>query len=159
MAESSIRNRWQTARRLGIVVAAAIAVTACAAEVRNRGNLVEDRRLEQIQVGTSTAGDVLRTFGSPTAVATFDDGIWYYIGQRVEYFAFFEPEVLERRVIRVQFDTLSGVITDLQVRTLEDGMEFAFEESETPTLGRQMGVLEQLFGNFGRFGSQTLGGN
>ena len=159
MAESSIRNRWRTARRLGIVMAAAIAVTACAAEVRNRGNLVEDRRLEQIQVGTSTAGDVLRTFGSPTAVATFDDGIWYYIGQRVEYFAFFEPEVLERRVIRVQFDTLSGVVTDLQVRTLEDGMEFAFEEAETPTLGRQMGVLEQLFGNLGQFGSETLGGN
>jgi len=159
MAESSIRNRWRTARRLGIVMAAAVAVTACAAEVRNRGNLVEDRRLEQIQVGTSTAGDVLRTFGSPTAVATFDDGIWYYIGQRVEYFAFFEPEVLERRVIRVQFDTLTGVVTDLQVRTLEDGMEFAFEESETPTLGRQMGVLEQLFGNIGQFGAQTLGGN
>ena len=159
MAESSIRNRWRTARRLGIVMAAAVAVTACAAEVRNRGNLVEDRRLEQIEVGTSTAGDVLRTFGSPTAVATFDDGIWYYIGQRVEYFAFFEPEVLERRVIRVQFDTLTGVVTDLQVRTLEDGMEFAFEESETPTLGRQMGVLEQLFGNIGQFGAQTLGGN
>ncbi len=159
MAESSIRNRRRTARRLGIVMAAAVAVTACAAEVRNRGNLVEDRRLEQIQVGTSTAGDVLRTFGSPTAVATFDDGIWYYIGQRVEYFAFFEPEVLERRVIRVQFDTLTGVVTDLQVRTLEDGMEFAFEESETPTLGRQMGVLEQLFGNIGQFGAQTLGGN
>ena len=101
----------------------------------------------------------MRTFGSPTAVATFDDGIWYYIGQRVEYFAFFEPEVLERRVIRVQFDTLTGVVTDLQVRTLEDGMEFAFEESETPTLGRQMGVLEQLFGNIGQFGAQTLGGN
>ena len=101
----------------------------------------------------------MRTFGSPTAVATFDDGIWYYIGSRVEYFAFFEPDVLERRVIRVQFDTLSGVITDLQVRTLEDGMEFAFEESETPTLGRQMGVLEQLFGNIGQFGAQTLGGN
>ncbi|MEO1224275.1 MAG: outer membrane protein assembly factor BamE [Pseudomonadota bacterium] len=159
MAESSIRNRRRTASRLGIVMAAAIAVTACAAEVRNRGNLVEDRRLEQIQVGTSTAGDVLRTFGSPTAVATFDDGIWYYIGSRVEYFAFFEPDVLERRVIRVQFDTLSGVVTDLQVRTLEDGMEFAFEESETPTLGRQMGVLEQLFGNIGQFGAQTLGGN
>lgn len=159
MAESSIRNRWRMARRLGIVMTAAIAVTACAAEVRNRGNLVEDRRLEQIEVGTSTAGDVLRTFGSPTAVATFDDGIWYYIGSRVEYFAFFEPDVLERRVIRVQFDTLSGVITDLQVRTLEDGMEFAFEESETPTLGRQMGVLEQLFGNIGQFGAQTLGGN
>ena len=62
MAESSIRNRWRTARRLGIVMAAAVAVTACAAEVRNRGNLVEDRRLEQIQVGTSTAGDVLAHF-------------------------------------------------------------------------------------------------
>lgn len=136
---------------------AAIALSACAAEVRNRGNLVEDRRLEQIQVGTSTAGDVIRAFGSPTSVATFDDGIWYYIGQRVEYFSFFEPDILERRVVRIQFDTTSGVVTDLQVRTLEDGVEFAFEESETPTLGRQMGVLEQLFGNFGQFGGQTLG--
>ena len=96
---------------MGTIALVAVALSACAAEIRNRGNMVEDRRLEQIQVGVSTAGDVIRSFGSPTAVATFDDGIWYYIGQRVEYFAFYEPNILERRVVRVEFDTTSGVVT------------------------------------------------
>ena len=157
MADSPTKTVPGLVRRIGTIALVAMALSACAAEVRNRGNLVEDRFLDQIQVGVSTAGDVIRTFGSPTAVATFDDGIWYYIGQRVEYFAFYEPDVLERRVVRVEFDTTSGLVTDLQVRTLEDGMEFAFEESETPTLGRQMGLLEQMFGNFGQFGAQTIG--
>jgi outer membrane protein assembly factor BamE (lipoprotein component of BamABCDE complex) len=123
---------------------------ACAPEVATHGNLLTDREVAQIQEGVSTAEEIRQRFGTPTATATFDQDVWYYIGQRTEQTAFFEPEITQRRVLRLEFDE-TGRVTDIQERTLEDGVQFAFVDRETPTLGRQLGLLEQLFGNLGRF--------
>ena len=96
----------------GLLVAAAL--TACTPRVATRGNLVEDYRLEQVHTGTSTKADVATILGTPTTVSTFDDNVWYYIGQRVETVAFYAPEVTKRRVLRMQFDPSSGVLQDLK---------------------------------------------
>lgn len=140
-------------RTVGVVCAmiiAGAALTACSPQVSTRGHLVEDRRLEQIQVGQSTANDVLAVLGSPSTVAPFDDHVWYYIGQRTERTAFFRPEVIERRVVKIVFDD-SGIIREMEELGVEDGMSVELVERETPTLGRRMSFLEQMVGNIGRF--------
>ncbi len=140
-------------RAVGVVCAMIVvgaALTACSPQVATRGHLVEDRRLEQIQVGQSTANDVLAVLGSPSTVAPFDDRVWYYIGQRTERTAFFRPEVIERRVIKIVFDD-SGMIREMDELGVDDGMSVELVERETPTLGRRMGFLEQMVGNIGRF--------
>ncbi|MDR6291236.1 outer membrane protein assembly factor BamE (lipoprotein component of BamABCDE complex) [Inquilinus ginsengisoli] len=133
----------------GLLVAAA--VSACTPRVATRGNLVEDYRLEQVHTGTSTKADVSTILGTPTTVSTFDDNIWYYIGQRVETVAFFAPEVTQRRVLRMQFDPTSSTLTDVKEVNLADAQQVAMVSRETPTLGRRIGILEQFLGNIGRF--------
>jgi outer membrane protein assembly factor BamE (lipoprotein component of BamABCDE complex) len=139
----------------GLLVAAAL--TACTPRVATRGNLVEDYRLEQVHTGTSTKADVATILGTPTTVSTFDDNVWYYIGQRVETVAFYAPEVTKRRVLRMQFDPSSGVLQDLKQLDLKDGEDVAMVSRETPTLGRRIGILEQFLGNIGRFNNQSSG--
>src|SRR5690242_4529175 len=129
----------------GLLVAAAL--TACTPRVATRGNLVEDYRLEQVHTGTSTKADVATILGTPTTVSTFDENVWYYIGQRVETVAFYAPEVTKRRVLRMQFDPSSGVLQDLKQLDLKDGEDVAMVSRETPTLGRRIGILEQFLGN------------
>lgn len=151
------RQRTLTRPLTGVICAAMIGlVGACAPDVATRGNLLTDQQVGQIDVGVSTAEEVRSRFGSPTARATFDDNIWYYIGQRTETTAFFDPEITTRRVVRIAFDE-TGRVASIDERTLEDGEQFAFVERETPTLGRELGLLEQLFGNLGRFNAPGAG--
>lgn len=137
----------------GLLVAAA--VTACSPRVATRGNLVEDHRLGQVHAGTSTKADVATILGTPTTVSTFDDNIWYYIGQRVETVAFFKPEVMQRRVLRMQFDPTTSTLTDVKEVNPADAQQVAMVSRETPTLGRRIGVIEQFLGNIGRFNSEA----
>ncbi len=125
-------------------------LAACSPVVATRGNLLDNERLAQITVGRSTENDVAAIFGSPTTVSTFDELTWYYIGQRTEKVAFFDPEIVERRVVVVEFDGL-GVVRRMEELGLDDAEDILLVERETPTLGRRLSLFEQLLGNFGRF--------
>ncbi len=142
---------------LGAAVALGAVVAGCSPTMEQHGNLLEDRRLEQIQVGQSTSQDVLEALGTPSSVATFDPRLWYYIGQRTEQVSFFAPEVVERRVVAVRFND-GGVVEEVRQLGADDAQDVEIVDRATPTLGRQMTVLEQLVGNIGRFrGSSQRG--
>ena len=150
---------WSEPHRIArLVVAASIAVAAagCSPVTATRGNLIDDDRFQRIAVGRSTANDVAAVFGSPTTVSTFDRRTWYYIGQRTEKVAFFDPEIVERRVVRVEF-TETGIVAGIDDLDLDDAQTVELVERETPTLGRRLTVLEQLLGNFGRFNTPNTG--
>ncbi len=129
-----------------------LSVTACSPVVATRGNLADPERVAEIKQGSSRMEDVAAILGSPTAVGTFDQTVWYYIGQRTEKTAFFDPEVVERRVVVVRFDP-AGTVAELKVLTEADGQEIEIVDRATPTAGREMTVLEQLLGNIGRVGA------
>lgn len=139
-------------RKLGTVAAVgltALTLASCAPVVATRGNLVPDERLAQIEPGVSTKDEVAVALGSPTTVATFDDDTWYYIGQRTQKRAFFDPKTVDRRVIEITFDD-GGVVETVEEVGLDGAREVELVERETPTLGRQITFLEQMLGNFGR---------
>jgi len=125
-------------------------LSACAPVVHTRGNMVEDDRLQEIVPGLSTVDDVLFVLGTPSTVAPFDEQTWYYIGQVTEQTAFYQPEVVERRVIKLVFDD-TGLLGEIDDLSLDEGQDVEFVARETPTMGRQMTFLEQMIGNLGRF--------
>lgn len=141
-------------RRLAATVAGAVLlvglVSACAPRAATHGHMVEDRRLAEIQVGSTSRSDVAALLGSPSAVGTFDEDVWYYVGERTEYRAFQLPEAVERRVIAIRFNSL-GLVEEVEQLELADGERVQPVDRSTPTLGRRMTVLEQLLGNVGRF--------
>ena len=131
----------------------ALALAACTGRVDTRGNLADPEVISQITPGESTRGTVEDLLGSPTTVATFNDSTWYYIGRKTERFAFFEPEVLEQQVVAIHFDQ-AGTVTDVKIYGPDDAREVELVERTTPTAGRELTVLQQLFGNLGRFNTE-----
>ena len=125
-------------------------VAACTPVTNTRGNLVEDVRLGEIEPGVSTVDDVLFVLGSPSTVAPFDENTWYYIGQVTERVAFYNPEIVDRRVVKLTFDE-SGLLADIEDLSLEEGQQVDLVDRETPTRGREITFLEQMIGNLGRF--------
>ena len=71
------------------------------------------------------------------------------VGQRVEQFAFYAPEVTDRSVLVIEFDQ-SGIVGDTRYLTIYDGHAIDPVSRETPTEGKELTVMQQLLGNFGR---------
>ncbi len=151
---SILHRRFITARgglRAGILVLMALAMfTGCTSKVTHRGNAPNPAMLEKIKVGEHNRSQVARLLGTPSNAAIFNDSTWYYVSRKTKTTAFYQPEVLESQVIAIHFDT-SGKVKEIRRYTKKDGREITPVARSTPTPGREMGLMEQLLGNIGRF--------
>ena len=138
------------------LLAAGILVAGCQGRIDVRGNLPDPDLLQDIEIGHVTKNDVVRLLGSPSSVSPFSGDTWYYISERTKTVAFFEPEILKRKVIVITFDQ-TGVARELKSYGIEDARQIQMVERKTPTSGRELTILKQLFGNIGRFEGKSEG--
>ena len=148
--KTSARRRWP-------LMAFAAALGACSPTVDIHGNIPKQELVEEIVAGTTTREQVSGMLGTPSAVATFDDDAWYYVGKRTSRVAFFEPEMLERHVLVIRFDA-DGAVRQVERLDKDDGRAVDIVARTTPTRGRELTIMEQLIGNIGRFGGGGPGG-
>ena len=125
-------------------------MAACTPALEQHGNLPDPDRLAQIKPGAQSRDDVAKLLGTPSSVGVFDGETWYYIASRTESFAFYDPKVLDRQVVAIDFDQ-RGVVKGVRRYGLKDGRKVAIIDRVTPTGGRKLTFLEQILGNFGRF--------
>ncbi len=126
------------------------ALSACSPRIDVRGNMPDPERLSEISPGEQSRAEVAEILGSPSSVAVFDKETWYYVFQRTETLAFFEPEIKESNVIILEFDK-KGIVSDVRKLGAEDGKKVLPVERTTPTSGNTLNFWDQMFGNFGRF--------
>ena len=132
------------------MLAFAAFLSACAVTVNHRGYVPDQETIERLRAGVDDRNSVTLMLGSPSSVATFDDRTWYYVSKQTERVAFLNEKVVDQRVLSVAFDE-TGLVSEIHQYTLEDGRIIDPVTRETPTHGRELGVIEQLFGNIGRF--------
>lgn len=142
-------NRRSRVRLLSCATVA-LALTACQPTVDQRGNLPDKSKVAEIEPGVTTKEMVSQILGTPSSVSTFSDRTWYYISRRTEQTAFFDPKVLDQQVVVVGFDD-GGVVRDVQHLNLADGRPVDPTSRETPSAGKELGIVEQLIGNLGKF--------
>jgi len=133
----------QIMRRIAFLLASAL-LTACTPVISQRGYLQDLDVEASIDPDTDTKTTIQQRLGYPSTEATFTADAWYYISSVEKQIAFFHPTVESRAILAVYFDK-TGKVTELKHFTLEDGHVVAFEERETPTRGREMTFLQQLF--------------
>jgi outer membrane protein assembly factor BamE (lipoprotein component of BamABCDE complex) len=132
-------------RRLNWALVAGTAMLAgCAAVENQRGYVPDMQAMQSVQVGMDTKETVSKKLGNPTTVATFSNDTWYYISAHVEQNAFFAPRPTERNIVAVEF-TKEGKVADMHKYTLADGRVVDFVGRETPTRGREMTLIQQIF--------------
>ena len=160
MRQSSVSSR------LLILAAMALAVAACNANIAHRGYLAKPGAFAQVREGMAMS-EVEGILGSPstTASVNFSGDSYYYISSTTEQRAFLNPQEVERQVIAVRFDR-NDQVASLGQYGLEDGKIIDINSRTTPTKGRELTILQQVFGNIGRPGpggivvpGRTPGGN
>ncbi|MFP6770764.1 MAG: outer membrane protein assembly factor BamE [Alphaproteobacteria bacterium] len=145
-------------RRTLAIVAAVTVVTVAAllgcSPMHNSHGFIPDQELvDKLRPGVHDRDSVTALFGSPATVADFNGETWLYVKRDSEQIAFFEEKLLNQDVLAVHFDK-DGLLTDIRRYSMADGKILALVERKTPTRGREITVIEQLFGNIGRFSSQ-----
>lgn len=137
--------------RLAPMFAALLTLAAaCAPMTATRGYVPDEVLLGELRPGVHDKNSVASLLGSPSSVGTFDSDTWYYITRKTEQLAFFAEEVTDQQVVAVEFDE-NGVLKGVQRFTLEDAKDIQLVERETPSRGKELTVLQQIFGNVGRF--------
>ncbi len=147
-----------TPSKIFVAALLGLSVSACASTVVTRGNMTDPEALTMIKAGATSRDQVVSLLGTPTSVGTFDQNIWYYIGQKTEKIAFFKPSVMERRVVVIHFNDDTGLVSDIKQMDASQGQDVEMVERTTPTNGREIGFLEQMVGNLGRFSARDKSG-
>lgn len=133
-------------------------LAGCAPQVVQHGHTIDPDSVARITPGVTSREEVARLLGSPSALATFEDGRWYYVTQRRENRSFFQSDITEQEVLTVSFDD-RGIVQAIDRHGLDQAMTIDPESDSTQTLGNELSVVEQLIGNIGRFGdpASTVG--
>jgi outer membrane protein assembly factor BamE (lipoprotein component of BamABCDE complex) len=123
-----------------------------------RGNKPDADAMKELVPGTSTRADATALLGSPTAKATFDDNTWMYITETTRPRIARTPGVLDQRVVMLSFSD-QGVLQNIKRLDQDDSLPVSVVARATPSPGNESSILQQLFGNIGRFGAGGLGGS
>jgi len=140
------------------VLGAASIMAACDKNVDQHGFAATPGSVDKIEVGTQSREDVIRLIGSPSSVATFNPNVWYYISQKQERFAFLKPRLVDQNVMQLTFND-SGRLEAIKKYDLSDGEQITMVSRITPTVGKELTILEQILGNVGRFAAPGQAGS
>jgi len=153
--------------RLALAGAAFAILSACTATRDFHGYVPDQAFPEDVKPDVDTRSTVLARLGTPSTASLFDastqvmsppgkEKLWVYMSSTRELLAFYYPKVVQRSIIAIQFDD-EDVVSDVLIYDVDDGRVVDYASRITPTRGRELGILEQLFGTLGSLRNQIPG--
>ena len=115
------------------------------------------RDLDALVIGADTKLTVEDTVGRPSDTGLRDGDSWYYVANTVSNFLFFEPEIIDRTVLALDFDP-DGILQNVSEFGLQDGRVVELTTRVTPTDRRRRNLLSNIFGNIGNVGRAPVPG-
>ncbi len=143
--------------RIGTALGALALVTGCSSITNHRGYIVDEVLVAAIAPGLDNQDSVRGTLGRPTLTSQFGEPTWYYISSVTEQAPFTTPDIGRHNVLAVKFDE-AGTVTSFERTGMDRVIDLDPHGDETPTLGRERGFLQDLFGNIGTVGAPGMGG-
>ena len=149
-------------QRLILTAAAGALLAGCNPVLRTHGYVpAGDRKPQAVEAEVDTKASVLARLGNPSVEGTFDEQLgtdtWYYINSVRERQAYLRPKVQDRSITAITFAE-DGSVTQVAEYGIEDGRYVDYKDRTTPTRGRELNVLEQIFGTIGALPSDRIGG-
>ncbi len=136
---------------------AALASAGCTQLRSHQGYVVDTDLVNSVQPGVDNRQSVLATLGKPTIAGQFDQGDWYYLARDSRNLAFRNPRPNAQITLQISFDA-KGTVTAIRRGGLEQVASISPYGKKTPTLGRERGFFQDLFGNIGTVGAAGSGG-
>lgn len=141
--------------KVAVLGCAMLALGACSSIRESRGFVNDPVLTRSVQPGIDNRRSVEATLGRPTFESQYGENTWYYISSVTGRRPFVRPRIRDHAVMAIQFDD-AGNVESVERSGIEEVVFLQPDGDKTPTLGRERGFLEDLFGNIGQVGG--LGG-
>ena len=135
---------------------AGVAVSACTPLRGHQGYIIDADLVNSIQPGVDTRATVQQVLGQPTVAGQFGQGDWYYVARDTRNMSYNTPKAVAQTTLRIRFDK-AGNVAAIDRLGLEQVASIDPMRKKTPTLGRERGFFEDLFGNIGTVGAAGAG--
>lgn len=139
-----------------LALAGALVAGACTPLRGHQGYVVDVDLVNSIQPGVDNRQTVAQVLGQPTVGAQFGSTDWYYVARDTRNFAYNTPKPVSQITLRVRFNA-AGTVTAIDRMGLEQVASVSPYGKKTPTLGRERGFFQDLFGNIGTVGAAGAG--
>ena len=140
----------------GALLAMTLTTGGCASIKEHRGYIVDQVLTSSIQPGIDNKQSVQGTLGHPSFESQFGQPTWYYVSSQTGRRPFVNPRITDHQVLAVQFDA-AGNVANVERTGLDKVVFLSPDGDETPTVGRERGFFEDLFGNIGAVGAPGVG--
>jgi outer membrane protein assembly factor BamE (lipoprotein component of BamABCDE complex) len=141
--------------RAGAMLLVVSLASGCTSIVNHRGYIADELLLRSVAPGIDNRQSVEKTLGRPSFSSQFGPQVWYYTGSNTKQAPFSAQRIYQHAVFAVHFDQ-AGNVASIDRTGLDLVARISPESDKTPTLGRERGFLEDLFGNIGAV--STAGG-
>lgn len=135
----------------------ALLAQGCTQLRAHQGYIGDATLLSSVQPGVDNKESVQASLGRPTFTGQFSDSDWYYYARDTKQLAFANPKPTDQYVLHVKFDGAGNVVSATR-SGMENIANIRPESDKTPTLGRNTGFFEELFGNIGSVGAGSAPG-
>ena len=147
-----MRNQFTRGVSAAVLVALLLGASGCSRVRGQQGFIADAVLVDGIAAGIDNRASVEKTLGRPTFVGQFNANEWFYVARQTKQLAFASPTPVSQTVLRVSFDA-AGNVTAVDKTGVEKVARINIEGDKTPTLGRNRGFFEDIFGNIGQVGA------
>jgi outer membrane protein assembly factor BamE (lipoprotein component of BamABCDE complex) len=132
-------------------------LSGCAGVLAHKGAVIDNQLVSAIQPGVDNKASVEKVLGRPTFTGQFSPNDWYYVSRDTKQVAFRNPRPTRGTVLLVRFDQ-AGNVASISRSGKELMASVDPASRRTPTLGRERGFFDELFGNISPVGAMPTGG-
>ncbi len=143
---------WRKLRGVTLIAGAGLALAGCSSIRESRGYVVDAVLLQSVQPGIDNQRSVEGTLGRPSFTSQYGDPTWYYVSSVTGRRPLVRPRISQHTILAVTFDE-AGNVASIDRSGIDQVVFLTPDGDKTPTLGRERGFLEDLFGNIGTVGS------
>lgn len=124
--------------------------------IESRGQFIDDNLLSTLEAKRLNKSGVEELVGTPTIIPDYTPNTWYYIQRTMGKRAWFEPKVIEQRIVKVTFNR-NNLVEEVKLLNDSHNDEINIITEYTKTYGTELNWLQKYVKNFGRFNQTTKG--
>ena len=129
-------------------------LTSCSVGIEEHGKRIGTNLLDKIVPGSTQKEQVLSILGAPSTENDFGNKAWFYIASNNRQTPLFGDKLVSRSIIKIIFND-KNTVTKITTLTEKDQINVEHNQEKTPTAGQEIGILQQLLGNVGRFNANS----